>query len=67
MVYIDVRDRKFQLIVLAPIILMAILFVLVVSDTPENVDIMGVLLAIVAVVAFLVYLLVNFVLERVQS
>jgi threonine/homoserine efflux transporter RhtA len=67
MVYIDVRDRKFQLIVLAPIILSAIFAVLVLVDSPESIDIVGVLLAIVAAVAFVVYLVVTFVLERVQE
>lgn len=67
MVYIDVHDRKFQLIVLLPIILAAILAGLVLVDQPDSIDIVAVLLAIIAGLAFLVYVVVNFVLDRVQE
>ncbi|HEV8360427.1 MAG TPA: hypothetical protein VGR28_08250 [Candidatus Thermoplasmatota archaeon] len=67
MVYIDPRDRKFQLIVIAPIVLMVIFAVLVLIDSPESIDIVAVLLAIVAAAAFIVYLVVTFVMERVQE
>jgi threonine/homoserine efflux transporter RhtA len=67
MVYIDVRDRKFQLIVIAPIVLAVIFALLVLIDSPESIDVVGVLLGVVAALAFVVYIVVTFVLERVRE
>lgn len=67
MVYIDVRDRKFQLIVLAPIILAVVFALLVLIDSPESIDVVAVLLGVVAALAFVIYIAVTFVLERVRE
>lgn len=68
MVYIDVRDRKFQLIFVLPVVLVALFGVLVLTDQGgESVDFVGVMVALAAAVFFLIYLVVTFVLEKMAE
>lgn len=68
MVYIDVRDRKFQLIFVLPVVLVLLFGVLVLTDQGgESVDFVGVMVGVAAAVFFLIYLVVTFVLEKVAE
>lgn len=68
MVYIDVRDRKFQLIFLLPVVLAAIFAVLVLSDQGgEAIEFIAVLLVGVVLIFFAIYLIVTFILEKMAE
>jgi len=67
MVYIDVRDRKFQLIFLAPVIIGAVGALLVLIDQPDSIDVVAILLGIWVVVWFIIYLVVQVVLDKMAE
>lgn len=67
MVYIDVRDRKFQLIVLLPIVIGAIFALLVLVDQPDSIDFIAVALGLWVALWFVVYLVFNFVTEKMRE
>lgn len=68
MVYIDVRDRKFQLIFLLPVVLVAIFSILVLTDQGgESIEFVAVMMVGVALIFFAIYLVVTFLLERMAE
>lgn len=68
MVYIDVRDRKFQLIFLLPVVLVAIFSILVLTDQGgESIEFVAVMMVGVALVFFVIYLVVTFILEKMAE
>lgn len=67
MVYIDVRDRKFQLIVLLPIVIGAIFALLVLVDQPDSIDFIAVALGLWVALWFVVFLVFNFVQEKMRE
>jgi threonine/homoserine efflux transporter RhtA len=67
MVYIDVRDRKFQLMVVLPIALAAVFGILVIADQPDQFDLVGILIAIVAAIAFILFLVLTIVTEKLRE
>lgn len=68
MVYIDVRDRKFQLIVGVPVALAALMSVLYVIDATDLEPLIpALLIGGTAVIFFLLYVLIIFVQEKMQE
>lgn len=67
MVYIDVRDRKFQMMVVLPIVLAAAILGFAAVDGGTEPELVGVLLGIVAVLAFVVFIVVTFVQEKLAE
>lgn len=67
MVYIDPRDRKFQLMVILPIVLAIALMGFAAIDGGTEPELVAVIIVLVAILAFVLFVAVSFIQEKLAE